>query len=162
MDGYLEIHRRNRKERIQDWVIGALILACLIAASVILVLQFPIPLRHTPMIYHSVELPPDRDYCPGEFYVYVVDIEITEPSILSTHVGVKDAKTDVFILSTVDDSFSIPRSKPSRVKQTVGFPIPDLPPGDYIRVAAIDAENVDSTPIFVEVPFTIGEYCDED
>lgn len=154
--------KRSRTERAQDIIIGALLMACFCVAAAIAVLQFPIPLRDTPIIYHAIQLPPEQTYCPGDRYVYDVDIEVTAPGIMSLHVGVKRAKDNTFIQSTLKQMPSVPRSEASRVLQTVGFEIPDLPPDDYVRVAAIDADHVDSVPVFVEIPFTIREGCSEE
>jgi hypothetical protein len=150
---------RTWRDRIADWLIGAVILMIILVVAMFAVLQFPIPLRKTPMVYHGIHLPKHAEYCPGDLFKYSTDIEITEPAIFSLHVGIMDAETQNYILSTVAQMPSIPRSRPARVTQPITFPIPDLPPGNYIRVAAIDAHHVDSIPIFVEVPFTIASGC---
>jgi hypothetical protein len=155
------IVQRSKKERIQDAAIGALILACFVAAAAISVLQFPIPLRDTPFVLHGLDLPEKTIYCPGEVYSYASDVEITEPGIFTLHVGIMQADTKKYINSTLAEMPPVPRSEAARIIQPVYFEIPDLPPGDYIRVAGIDADHVDSIPIFVEVPFTIREGCDE-
>lgn len=153
--------RRSRTERIQDISIGALIMAILISIGFIGILQFPIPLRDTPVIFHDISLPERTVYCPGDLYSYEVDVEVTNPGVLSLHVGIKGADDDQFIASTLARLESIPRSAPARILKDAGFKIPGIPPGDYIRIVAIDADHVDSVPIFVEIPFTIGEKCEK-
>ena len=147
---------RTWKDRMADWLIGAVILMIILLSAMLAVLQFPIPLRQTPIVYHGINLPEYKVYCRGDLFIYSTDIEITEPAVFSLHVGIMDADTKTYILSTIETMPSIPRARPARVTQEIKFPIPDLPSGDYIRVAAIDTYHVDSIPIFVEVPFTVG------
>jgi len=155
------IIQRSKKERLQDAVIGALIMACFVAAAAIAVLQFPIPLRDTPFVLHGIDLPEKTIYCPGELYMYASDVEVTEPGIFTLHVGIMESETRIYINSTLEQLPSVPRSAGARIIQPVYFEIPDLPPGDYVRVAGVDADHVDSIPVFVEVPFTVGEDCNE-
>ena len=147
------------KDRIADWLIGAAILMIILVGSMFVVLQFPVPLRETPIVYHGIHLPEYKEYCPGDSYEYSTDIEITGPAIFSRHVAIMEAETHKYISSTITQMPSIPRPWPVRLDQPVSFSIPDLPPGDYIRVMGIDADHVDSIPVFVEVPFTISTDC---
>ena len=152
---------RNRAERMQDIIIGAIITMVLLAIAFLAMLQFPIPLRETPIDLLSVRVPEETVYCPGETFTYVTDAVVTEPGIFTLHVGIMEAESRKFINPTLEQLPSVPRSQTSRVEQPVSFQIPDLPPGDYIRVAGIDADHVDSVPVFVEVPFTIRGDCNE-
>ena len=152
---------RNRTERMQDIIIGAIITMILLSITFLAMLQFPIPLRETPIDLLSVRMPEQTVYCPGERFTYVTDVAVTEPGIFTLHVGIMEAESKRFIDSTLEQLPSVPRSQTTRVKQPVVFEIPDLPPGNYIRVAGIDADHVDSVPIFIEVPFTIRGDCNE-
>jgi hypothetical protein len=161
LDWDIDAHRRNRKERIQDWAIGALILACIIAVCMIIMLQYPIPLRETPVIIHDVAIPKKTIFCPGDKYTYTTELEFTKPSILSLYIGIVDKDTGDTLPGTVVNVGPIPRKDPATIKEGSTFVIPDLPPGNYERIMAIDAEHVDSVPIFFSLPFKIGERCPE-
>ena len=151
---------RNRRERIQDWIIGALVLACVLGVAIIFVLQYPVPLRDTPIVFHESIIPENRVFCPGDVVPLIHDVSITEPSILKLHVAIIDADTENIIHSTVQETPSYPRDAPVRITKEVEFVVPELPPGNYKRVTAIARGGVDSIPVFLTIHFSIGEQCE--
>lgn len=155
-----DVNHRIRRERIQDWIIGALVLACVLGVAIIFVLQYPVPLRTTPIVFHESIIPEDRVFCPGDVVPLIHDVSITEPSILKLHVAIIDADTENLINSTVQETPSFPRDTPVRFTEEVEFAVPDLPPGNYKRVTAIARGGVDSIPVFLTVHFSIGEQCE--
>ena len=150
---------RHRKERIQDFVIGALILAIVMVSGIIFTLQFPVPLRKTPVVVTSIYPSDTIDVCPGDSFDYAVDVDILEPGILSLSVGVIDLESGDTLRGTTGKVGPFPRDEPVSITESGSFVVPDLPPGEYKRVMAIDLEHADSVPVMWDFKFSIGEHC---
>lgn len=150
---------RNRRERIQDWIIGALILACVLGAAIAVMLQYPIPLRDTPIVLRDIMPKEVLSVCPGEQFDYSVGIDVLDAGILSLSVGIIDMSTGDTVRGTTGMVGPFPRDEPVSMTEEGYFIVPDLPPGEYKRVMAIDLEHADSIPVMWNFKFTIGEHC---
>ena len=159
LDG--DVRHPSRKERIQDWIIGALILSCILGVGIAVTLQFPAHLRDTPIAIHSIQPNYDVTVCPGDKFDYTVDIEVLEPGILSMSVGIIDMSNGDTVRGTTGQIGPFPRDEPVVLTEIGFFLVPELPAGNYKRVMAIDLEHADSVPVMWNFPFTIGEHCSE-
>jgi hypothetical protein len=150
---------RTWRDRIADWLIGALLLTILLLGAIMVVFQFPVPLRDTPVIFHEVILPDNIEVCPGDTYEYVADVEILDKSILTMHAAIMDTDTMNTMPGTAQEFIPIARARGGRFMDGAKFVIPDLPPGNYERILAVDSDHADSVPVFISLPFTVTENC---
>lgn len=97
--------------------------------------------------------------CPGDEITLHTKIDIFEPSIIELNVAILNEEESVTWLPS-NPVMQIPRPEDSEaINVTTKWVVPDLPPGNYVRVAAISSRNADSTPIFNNIPFTISSSC---
>ena len=122
-----------------------------------LLVNLPGAVRSTPFEYNNVILPEQVDYCPGDVMTFSTDGTITKPSVLQVNVAVI-AEDGQAIRGTLREAV-IPRARPVQRVDTITWTVPELSPGNYARVTSVTFGNVDSDPVFSEVPFTIRDDC---
>lgn len=97
--------------------------------------------------------------CSGDEVTVVTTMDILDPSVIELNLSVMDeANTTVWLPK--NPVMTVPRSEAVvDVVSKMHWVVPDLPPGNYVRIAAITARNTDSKPIFNNIPFTISDNC---
>jgi len=151
-------NKRRRIERLQDWLIGALVLSIVIVGAVIFVLQFPVPLRDPPVRFYSVTPPEQMSYCPGEIMTFTVDFEVMEPAIIGLYVSIEKENGDSVPGTTYENS--VPKAEPIRlVNEEISRIMPELEPGKYRWITGVAGINGGSEPAFHVIPFEIREDC---
>lgn len=100
--------------------------------------------------------------CPGDSATFTSTLTINRKAIIFVTVSHLRAGGDTIIGGKIGDTFitAIPSPR-TTVDQDNGFSLPDLPPGDYVRVVAIGTKSEDSLPVMIEQPYTIEENCEQ-
>lgn len=152
--------RRNRQERLIDYLIGGVMIAILFAVAMIIVPLIPVALREPPVIVDDVVIQTQMPVCPGDIVTFTSRVQIREAAIIGTYVAFYDEHTGLFITdATQHPPQVLPRHIPDTINRDVSFVVPNFAPGTYERVAGIVAINADTKPVFTIIPFTIADDC---
>ena len=154
---------RNRRARLTDYAIGAAGFAILIAIGALIVVQFPVALAPPPVDIGPVKIKTEMPVCPGDHVEFLASVVNEKPEVIDVSSVVYDDETKMFMPGTAIDRPALPRPY-SREEVVVfdtpiGFDVPDVPPGNYTRVSSFVSHNADTVPVFMFVPFQVGEDC---
>lgn len=137
-------------------------IACLILIGVALigVLLFVPPAQHESALdLYEVRWPPQTDLCPGDTVEYGVSYRVNRPTVTRLVVQYLDAETELSISNLGVNQLLFVHPHATALDRTVPFVVPDLGPGRYERVTAITSLTEAAKPLFVVIPFTVGEGC---
>ena len=150
---------RGKFRRIID---AALIVIALVMAVVVGALVFvPEAVRPSAVEWLNDSYEPIAA-CPGDEVAYELEIEIREPAILFVVPAVLRAPLgDTAQGYRIGEVFitNIPTPR-TIVDRDASFIVPDLPPGEYVRVLAAGTFGANTKPAIREQPFTIRVDCD--
>ena len=122
--------------------------------------------REAPIKLSSFEYSPPATVCPGDTLAYSVRWEVTRPAQLRLYptfnVGPLGDGGHVLPAHEDDVRYLNQRTPGAIINDDVTFIIPNFKPGDYSRVVSIGTMSEESTPVFVNLPFTIPDTgCDD-
>lgn len=113
-----------------------------------------------PIHAENLNTTPEESFCPGDRFDMLNHITVDKPTILFGYVSVMDENSDYNYPVGSRVLEPRPHPHPSDFTQTIPWSVPSLPPGKYVRVLAIRGHNPEEDPIFVPMPFEIGD-CNE-
>lgn len=145
-----------------DYMIGAAVMLFFAAVGMYVATLFPSALRNSSVKYTILEQDTFSVTCPGDLHRFMVEVNIIEPSIIEVTTVFVDAKTQQVM--PVENPFYLTRtrvySRSSAYVQPITWIVPNVPPGDYLRVTAAISKYVNSKPTMIEIPFTVAENCE--
>lgn len=144
------------------WYVLIFALSALIGVSASVLVATALPSRAQPPAVEWLE----TDYvpvsgCPGDTFSYSIRLRVTRPAVLFLAVSNLrgfDGDTVEFGRSGNMAVTTIPSARIIEDNDPV-FVIPDLPPGDYVRVLAAGTLSEDSVPAIRPMPFTVRDDC---
>jgi len=115
----------------------------------------------TQLLPSPVTLKPDHamiagQHCPSDEITTDVELIINRPIVLVTDVSYIDTETRRVVVSSGDDQPDRVRPERESIFIPITFRIPNLPPGKYERVTAIQGKNQSAEPTFFTVGFEVG------
>lgn len=135
--------------------IGTMIIAAILAGIVIFMGNRPLE----PFVSYKIsEIGLTSDLCPGDIVPTKVDAVIRSPSVVNVSVTFAQAN-GLNLVGTQQELGVRVFDKPTSFVQDISWVVPELPPGDYIRVTAITSQFADVKPWFLRIPFSIREGC---
>lgn len=145
-----------RWKRIQDMFTGAVITALFISIAVAIIIRIPVAPYPSIINVNRIEIPEPIVGCPGDLGRFFISFDVTRPSILRTYITyVNEAGITVLPNENIGPVYA--HEKEITVERWYEFSIPPLEPGNYRRITAIDTLDVDSSPSFFSIPFTVME-----
>lgn len=147
----------------QDYLIGAVTMLVFAAIGMYVATMLPNALWPPPVTYAIVWTDDVGAVCPGETYNMGVEVNVASPSVVEV----------VTVFLRAEDQAPMPVPEPfasvgarayprsATYEQLVEWTVPDIPPGEYVRVTAATAKYADSVPTFIELEFSVREGCHE-
>lgn len=143
------------REKFGYIVIGGLITLVIVAAAIFVTVQIPVAVPRSTVQYHDVKALGQTDVCVGAVITASAVVDITQPTITRAYVSIQNATTGLNILGTQVTMPVRLYPAPLETVQIYTTTVPDLPPGSYNYVRAAIAENMDTLPSFLVIPFTV-------
>lgn len=131
-----------------------------VALAVLIAVIFQTWFNDPPIRVRSLDQPLDHALCPGDALSVRNQIEVDGPVLLYSYFSVMDA-TENHNINGTQVSNGPPRTHPikSSFTQSILWTVPDLPPGNYVRVLAFRGTDGRENSIFSVYPFAIGNDC---
>jgi len=98
-------------------------------------------------------------HCPSDEITTDVELVINRPIVLVTDVSYIDTKTRRVISGLEYNQPDKVRPARESIFIPITFKIPNLPPGKYERVTAIQGKNQSAEPTFFIISFEIAKSC---
>lgn len=109
---------------------------------------------------NDVAIPRPQKACPGDRLEYDYHIHIEAPAMVRLVSTVTlPGGFDTVLPARTGDTFQFNIASSGDITDTVGFVVPELPPGSYDRVVGVSRIDLDTFPSFLRIPFTIAEGC---
>lgn len=155
--------RRVRRWALNpDYLIGAATMLVFAAIGMYVAAMLPNALWPPPVTYRIVWTDDVGAVCPGETYWMGVEVEVASPSVVEV--------VTVFLRAADQAPMPVPepfasvgaRAYPREAvyEQLVEWTVPEVAPGDYVRVTAATAKYADSVPTFITLDFSVMEGCE--
>lgn len=131
-----------------------------VALAVLLAVIFQTWFNDPPIRVQVLDKPLDHALCPGEILTVHNRIEVDGPVLLFSYFSVMD-ETENHNINGTQVSNGSPRTHPrqSDFTQTLLWTVPELSPGNYVRVLAFRGTDGRENSIFATYPFSIGVDC---
>lgn len=159
VQNYREILKRNRRERLVDYGIGAIGITIVFTFVMFIASLIPVALRQPPVEISNVRVLTTEPVCPGDSVSFISSVRVNEPAIIGIWTAIMRADDKNILNHTRMTLSPVPRPEPIFLDEEISFEIPQLEPDDYIRIAAFAAINSDTRPEYVLIPFTVAEDC---
>jgi hypothetical protein len=104
--------------------------------------------------------PPLANVCPGQSYDIRLRITTTRKILIVQYVSVMNPQMTENYQGTQVDLPSLPQPIPTSFVETIPWEVPQLPPGDYVRMMVIRSSMNSQDPLFHPESFSIGENCE--
>lgn len=112
-----------------------------------------------PIAIASRDNAPAGALCPGVAYPAHSQVTITRPTMLFSYFSVMDARGNHNVSGTQIANGARLHPHAVTFEQTLSWEVPQLPPGDYLRVLAFRGTDGRENTLFLTMPFTIGKDC---
>ena len=145
-----------------DYLIGAATMLMFAAIGMYTATLLPVALRPSLVGYDIVWSDDVSAVCPGEVYRMAVRVTVHGESVLEVINVFLDAETyaPVPVTNPFFDVRLRAYPRDATYEQPISWVVPDVPPGDYIRITAATLRYADAEPTFLELPFSVKEGCE--
>lgn len=131
----------------------------IMAVATLVVPLFPVALNPPPVEVTGVTVHTDMPVCPGDTVEFTSRVIVHEPSVIGVYTAIMDDNDDI-LNHTLRELPPVPRPSGATLHERIFFTVPDIPEGEYTRIAAFVGINSDTKPEYTLVPFTVGHHCD--
>lgn len=112
-----------------------------------------------PITIETLDIPPVYALCPGVDYPAHNEVTVSRPVMLYSYFSVMDARGNHNINGTQVTNGPRLHPHPATFIQMLPWEVPELPPGDYMRVLAFRGTDGRENSLFLTMPFSIGKNC---
>lgn len=116
--------------------------------------------NNPPIEITNRSITPTYNICPGDLIETNYHVNIKEPTIISAYSVVMNKDGTKNIFETASDLPVRVFPYPVSLDSSIPWHVPELGPGEYMRVIAIRGHNRTQDPTFLFTKFTVKENCE--
>lgn len=140
-------------------IVGILVTLAGLAIMIFLLIVYGSLLTPHPLHATVVDTGIDGAVCPGDMIVTRIEIDLEEPANMQIDFTTTDANQEHIFLDSLQRPMYAVRARAAKYVQPFVWSIPHLPAAEYVQTMSLWPRGAGGDPVFLEMPFVIGESC---